>query len=173
MELLPGKVAASRLTGIIHAKYQVHRYSIHLTVRSISSVDPVGRLDFGGSEYVPAGKFTIASHRERPEDRYEWWDLGRGYYFIEFNETLDLADDEIAFLEPEERLLRAGASHAPISLRGRVAPIEALLQVDIPRLQIKQNARVSRLRVFRLTPAAPARAGARRAKAKSRKKTRK
>ncbi len=152
MELLPGEAAATRVAGIINAKYQVHGYSVDLTARSVSSVDPVGQLDFGGSEYTPAGRIAITTRRRRPEDRYEWWDLGRGCYFVEFNETLELAEDQIALLEPDQRLLRAGASHAPVFLRGRVAPVEALLQVDTLRLQIKQNARVSRVRIFRFSP---------------------
>ena len=153
MDLLPGKTAANRVAGMISAKYQVHGYSVDVTVRNVSSVDPSGQLDFAGSEYTPAGRITISTHRRRPEDRYEWWDLGRGCYFVEFNETLELADDEIALLEPDERLLRAGASHAPVFLRGRVAPVEALLQLDTLRLQIKQNARISRVRIFRFAPA--------------------
>jgi deoxycytidine triphosphate deaminase len=152
MDLLPGKTAANRVAGLISAKYQVHGYSVDVTVRNVSSVDPVGELDFAGSEYIPAGRIPITTRRRRPEDRYEWWDLGRGCYFVEFNERLELADDEIALLEPDERLLRAGASHAPVFLRGRVASVEALLQVDTLRLQIKQNARISRVRIFRFAP---------------------
>jgi deoxycytidine triphosphate deaminase len=156
MELLSGKHAATRVAGILNSKYQVHGYSVHLTVRNIFSLDPVGQLDFGGHEYLPAGRLAIATSRRRPEDRYEWWDLGRGCYFVEFNETLELAEDEIALLEPHERLLRTGATHVPMFLRGRVAPIEALLQVETLRLELKQNARISRVRVFRLLPPAEA-----------------
>src|SRR5574337_682413 len=152
MELLAGKQAAERVKGMINAKYQVHGYSVHLTVRSVYSVDPVGQLDFGGSEYAPAGKLAIAPLRRQPEDSHQWWDLGRGCYFLEFNETLELAEDEIAVLEPDDRLLRAGAAHASVFLRGRAAPIQALLNNQTLRLQIKQNARTSRLRVFRLHP---------------------
>lgn len=159
MDLLAGKDAANRVAGMLNAKYQVHRYCIHLTVKSVYSLDPVGQLDFGGNEYVPAGKIEIASHHRRPEDRYEWWDLGRDCYFVEFNETLELAENEIALLEPDERLLRAGASHVTMFLRGHVAPIETLLHVEALRLQLKTNARVSLLRLFRLEgPAAPAKA---------------
>jgi len=137
MDLLAGKDAANRVAGMINAKYQVHRYCVHLTVKSVYSLDPVGQLDFGGNEYVPAGKIEIATQHHRPEDRYEWWDLGRGCYFIEFNETLELAENEIALLEPDERLLRAGALHVTIFLRGHVAPIETLLHVEALRLQVK------------------------------------
>ncbi len=169
MDLLPGKQAAERIGGIINPKYQVHGYCVHLTVGNIYSVDPVGQIDFGGSEYVPAGKMVIESRRRRPEDRYEWWDLGRGSYFVEFNETLELAGNEIALLEPEERLMRAGSMHAPMFLRGRVAPVETLLHVEALRLQIKRNARVSRVWVFRMAASAAGK-GARRKPQKSSKR---
>jgi hypothetical protein len=149
MQLLPGKVAAARIAGILHPKYQVHGYSVHLTARKISAVDPTGQIDFGGSEYVAAGHIEIATQRFRLEDRYQWWDLGRGSYFVECNETLNLAEDEIAFIEPEKRLLRAGASHAASFVRGHVAPVELLLEVGTARLRVKENARLTRVRLFR------------------------
>jgi deoxycytidine triphosphate deaminase len=153
MILLTGKHAATRLTGIVHPKYQVHRFSVHLTVRTVYAVDPTGEVDFGGNEYVAADRIAVATQRRRSEDRYEWWELARGCYFVEFNEALNLADDEIGLLEPEQRLLRAGAAHVTTTLRGHVEPIETLLSVDTLRLLLKQNARISRVRVFRLTPA--------------------
>jgi hypothetical protein len=150
MELLTGKQAASRIQGMLSAKYQVHGYWVDLTIRGISGVDPVGRLDFGGGEYTPAGQVTIAPKRLRPEDNYQWWELDRGCYIIEFNETLELADNEIALLEPDPRTLRTGATHVPVFLRGRVSPMDTLFDVQAQHLTVKQNARVSRLRVFRL-----------------------
>src|ERR1035437_1004065 len=149
MQLLPGKVAAARLAGILHPKYQVHGYSVHLTARKISSVDPTGQIDFGGSGYVAAGRTEIAPQRLRLEDRYQWWDLSRGSYFVECNETLNLAEDEIALIEPEDRLLRAGASHVPLFVRGHVAPVELLLEVGAAKLRVKENARFARVRLFR------------------------
>ena len=153
MEPLSGKEAASRVTGMISAKHQVHGYSVDLTVKNIFALDPTGRVDFGGGEYMPAGRMAVAPLRRNPEDKYQWWELGRGAYFVEFNETLELAPDEMALLEPDERLLRAGASHTSNFLRGRVAPVEALLQVEALTMLMKQNARVSRLRVFKLAAA--------------------
>ncbi len=152
MILLTGKHAVTRLTGIIHPKYQVHRFSVHLSVRQVYALDPLGEVDFGGNEYVAAGRIAVAAQRRRTEDRYEWWDLGRGCYVVEYNEALELAEDEIGWLEPEQRLLRAGAAHVTTTLRGHIAPIETLLHIETLRIQLKQNARISRLRVFRLTP---------------------
>ena len=153
MEPLSGKEAASRVTGMISAKHQVHGYSVDLTVKNIFALDPTGRVDFGGGEYMPAGRMAVAPLRRNPEDKYQWWELGRGAYFVEFNETLELPPDEMALLEPDERPLRAGASHTSNFLRGRIAPVEALLQVEALTMLMKQNARVSRLRVFKLAAA--------------------
>jgi deoxycytidine triphosphate deaminase len=150
MFLLPGKDAASHIEGILHAKYQVHGFSVHLTVKKIFAADPAGRLDFGGSEYAPAGRVEIAPHALRPEDSYRWWELDKDTYFVECNESISLESDQLALIEPEDRLLRAGAWHAPLSVRGRVGPIELLLTVGVLQLRVKENARIARVRLFRI-----------------------
>jgi hypothetical protein len=150
MKLLSGHEAVAHIKGILSEKHQVHACSIDLTVRKISRVNPIGQLDFGGGEYVPAGHFPIEAHRLRPEDNYQWWELERGCYFIEFNETLELGEDEIALLEPDPRTLRTGATHASVFLRGHTEQLETLFDVQAQHLTVKQNARVSRLRIFRL-----------------------
>jgi deoxycytidine triphosphate deaminase len=151
MQLLSGKDAANHIAGIIHPKYQVHGFSVHLTVRKIYAVDPVGKLDFGGSEYVPAGRVELAPVQLRPEDSYKWWELDRETYFVECNETLSLAPDEIALIEPEDRLLRAGGWHAPLTVRGHIDPVELLLSVGVLQMRVKENARIARVRLFRIS----------------------
>lgn len=158
MQPLTGKEI--RLTGMVSPKHQVHGYAVDLTAKKIYVVDPTGRVDFGGSEYIPAGRIEVAALRRNPEDKYLWWELSRGAYFIEYNESLELGADEMAVLEPDDRLLRAGASHAALYLRGKQAPLEMLMEVNVTRLLVKQNARLSRVRAFRIAdapvPAAPA-----------------
>jgi hypothetical protein len=156
MELLAGKEVALRVGGMISPKHQVHGYAVALSVKNVYAVDPTGQVDFGGGEYVAAGKLPVEPMRRNREDKYMWWELDRGSYFVEFNETLELAADEIAVLEPDERLIRAGAAHPPIYLRGRVMPVETLMNVAALRIAIKQNARISRVRVFRMLGAASA-----------------
>jgi deoxycytidine triphosphate deaminase len=151
MQILSGKVAAARVKGILHPKYQVHGYSVHLTARKIFSVEPTGQIDFGGSEYIAAGRVEISTQRLRQEDRYQWWELGRGSYFVECNETIELAKNEIASIEPDDRLLRAGAWHVPFYVRGRVDSVQLLLEVSAARLRVKENARLTRCRLFRIT----------------------
>jgi hypothetical protein len=150
MQLLSGKEAANHVSGIIHSKYQVHGFSVHLTVKKIYAIDPAGKLDFGGGEYAPAGRLELSPNQLRPEDNYRWWDLGRESYFVECNEVLSLAPDQMALLEPEDRLLRAGAWHVPLFVRGQLDPVELLLTVGVPLLRVKENARIARVRLFRI-----------------------
>jgi len=150
MQLLSGKAAAGHISGILHAKYQVHGSSVHLTVRKVSSIDPTGQIDFGGGEYIAAGRMEITPRQLRLEDKYLWWELERGGYYIECNETLHLASDEFALIEPEDRLLRAGGWHVPLIVRGHVDPVELLMEVVAFRLRVKENARIARVRVFRV-----------------------
>jgi hypothetical protein len=150
MQLLSGKDATNHITGIIHQKYQVHGFAVHLTVRKIYAIDPVGKLDFGGGEYVPAGRIELAPISLRPEDKYLWWELDRGSYFVECNETLSLASDQMALIEPEDRLLRAGGWHVPLFVRGHLDPVELLLTVGVLQLRVKENARIARVRLFRI-----------------------
>jgi deoxycytidine triphosphate deaminase len=150
MILESGQDLAKRLSGVINKKYQVHRFSVDLTVKSIFEADPIGRVDFGGGEYKAAGRIQIQPRRERREDSYVWWDLSRGGYFVEFNETLTLAENEIAILEPDMRLWRAGGTLTPAFLRGMVSPMEAFLVVSLLHLQVRQDARIAHLRLFRM-----------------------
>jgi len=154
MEPVSGQEAAARLTGMISAKHQVHGYSIDLTAKQIYGLDPSGQVDFGGTEYAPSTRHPMASLQRHKEDKYSWWDLARGCYMLEFNENLALAPNEFAIIEPDERLLRCGATHGTIFLRGQGERLETLLTVGTMSVQIKQNARVSRVRVFRFGAAA-------------------
>jgi len=154
MQLLPGKKAVTRLKNLISLNHQIHAYHVDLTAREIFALNPTGAVDFGGSEYVPAERQTLRTHQKHSQDRYQWWELTHGAYLVEFNESVALADNEIALLEPHERLLRAGATHPANFLRGHISPVHTLLSVTSARLQIKQNARIATLRVFQLGPAA-------------------
>jgi len=158
MQLVSGKEAVQRVRNLVSEKHQVHHYAVELTARVIHSLNPTGEVDFGGSEYVPALAVPLPTHQKHSQDRYQWWTLVHGAYQVEFNESLELAEDEIALLEPHERLLRAGAEHPVQFLRGRVNPLTTLLTVGCARVQLKQNARISIVRVFRLANGAPAKA---------------
>ena len=162
MEPVSGREAAKRLMGMISPKHQVHGYSIDLTAKQVYGLDPYGQVDFGGTEYAPSTRLPVASLRRHKEDKYSWWELARGCYMLEFNENLALQPNEFAILEPDERLLRCGATHGTTFLRGQGERLETLLVVGTMSVHIKQNARVSRVRVFRFSapPAVEDAAGA-------------
>ena len=166
---LHGKVAVLRVTGILNPKYQVHGNSVHLTAHKIFSVDPTGQIDFGGSEYIPAGRSEIPTQSLRREDRYQWWELGRGIYFVECNETLNLAENEIALIEPDDRLLRTGAWHVPFYARGHVAPVQLLLEVGAAWLKVKENARLAVFRLFTIAEEKESSRGTRKSNPRKRK----
>lgn len=173
MELMSGKQAVARVRNLLSEKHQVHAYAVELTAKHIYNMNPTGAVDFGGSEYVPAERRPVPTQQKHSQDPYQWWTLMHGAYLMEFNEILELADNEIALLEPHERLLRAGAEHAVQFLRGKLNPVTTLLSVTSARMQVKQNARVSTLRVFRLSGgAAPAAAAARKPAKPTKKKKR-
>ncbi|MFQ5694956.1 MAG: hypothetical protein ACE5HB_03115 [Terriglobia bacterium] len=150
MQLLPGKEGVKRVTSLISEKHQVHAYAVELTAKQICNLNPTGQVDFGGSEYIAAEPRPVPTHKKHSQDRYQWWSLAHGAYLVEFNEVISLAPNEIALLEPHERLLRAGATHAVQFLRGYSDPLSTLLNVVAARMEIKQNARIATLRVYRL-----------------------
>ena len=106
MQLVSGKIAVQRVGNILSEKHQVHAYAVDLTARQIFRLDPTGTVDFGGSEYVAAERHPMPTHQKHSQDRYQWWTLPHGAYMVEFNETVELAEDEMAVLAPHERLLR-------------------------------------------------------------------
>lgn len=156
MQLVSGKEAVQRVRNLIKAEQQTHAYAVELTAKQLYSLNPTGAVDFGGSEYVAAERHPVPSHQKHSQDRYQWWTLVHGAYQVEFNEVIELAEDEMALLEPHERLLRAGAEHPALFLRGKINPLTILLSVSGARLEIKQNARISTLRIFRLGAAGAA-----------------
>jgi len=156
MQLVSGREAVQRVRNLIKAEQQTHAYAVELTAKQLYSLNPTGAVDFGGSEYVPAEPHPVPTHQKHSQDRYQWWTLVHGAYQVEFNEVIELAEDEMALLEPHERLLRAGAEHPALFLRGKINPLTILLSVSGARLEIKQNARISTLRIFRLGAAGAA-----------------
>ncbi len=76
---------------------------MHLTVSKIYAVDPRENWISAAANTLPPGEPRVEPHQLRPEDNYLWWDLDKETYFVECNETLNLAKDQIALIEPEDR----------------------------------------------------------------------
>ena len=78
---------------------------------------------------------------------YRWWDLTEGVYLVEHNEELvDGAEDEDIVLEPNGPLLSGGATHPTL----HVVDLDPVpVQVPPRGVRVKENARVSTLRLLR------------------------
>jgi deoxycytidine triphosphate deaminase len=150
MHTLPGSEVAQHLAGILHPDTQQHDYEVDLTAGAIFAITGPGAIDFGGSELLPAPREAIQPETTIPEDKYGWWMLDPGSYIVRFNETIQQQPDQIAFIQPHERLLQAGGFHATCHFRDTREHLETLLIVGAGGLRIKENARLSKLLIFRL-----------------------
>jgi len=146
---IPGFEAADRIKNLIHKDTQLGEDKVYLTVKQIYSLDKKGSLDFGGSELDLAKRRPLFPKKRHPEDKYGWWSLNQGTYLVEFNEQIDLREKEIAILESREELLQNGCFH-PLRI---ITPEERLsfipLNVGGQGIDIKQNARISFLRIVK------------------------
>jgi deoxycytidine triphosphate deaminase len=136
------------LDGIVHWETQETPHGADLTVAEIFRLSGPGQLDFGGDEYAEAPRERLAPSKADPDDTYGWWRLDEGTYLVRYNETIQLARDQHARLDPLPRLLRAGAQHPSRVLNPPEGTLETLLTVGAGGCHIKENARLSRLKVF-------------------------
>jgi len=150
MRFLEGDQVAQVVDGIISSKKQQGRYEMDLTVARVFEVTGGGAVDFGGSEEEAAARNELQPQKESDDDKYGWWHLAEGSYVVEFNERPALLDTQIAFLQPHERLVRAGAAHAGFFLREAPDRLETLITVGTGGIRIKQNARITRCLVLQL-----------------------
>jgi len=149
MRYLPGDEVAALLENLIHQPRQAQAYACDLTVAGVSALTRSGALDFGGSEYTEAEHHLLEPVWE-DDPRYGWWTLSPGAYVIRFNEHMALASDQIAFIQPHQRLMQAGGYHPSFYFRGVRDSLEVILVVSAPDLRIKENARLSKLLVLQL-----------------------
>ena len=145
MRYLTGSQVAATLDNLVHQDIQQHDYECDLTVSEIYRLTDPGALDFGGSEYALAGRKRLQPQPASADDAYGWWDLTPGTYMVRFNEAVTLAEGQIAFVQPHERLLLAGAHHPTFYFRGQRETLESILIVGQAGLLVKENARLSKL----------------------------
>lgn len=150
MRYLPGSEVTEALENLIYSKTQQHDYETDLTVGAIFRVIGPGSLDFGGSEYAAAEREPLEPQKPSADDRYGWWDLSPGSYIVRFNETINLAEDQIGFIQPHERLVLAGGHHPAFYFRGSRESLEIVLNTGTGGLRIKENARISKLLILQL-----------------------
>jgi len=145
MPVLDAEASSAHVASLIHLDTQRAEPGIDVTVEAVFRVTGPGRLDFGGSEYQPAGREEVPPQRAHPDDEYGWWKLERGTYVIRYNEALSLDEGQHARVFPHPRLLQAGATHAAFVVDATSGPMETLLTVGDAGCHLKENSRVSRL----------------------------
>ena len=147
---ISGSEVASRIRNLIHKSTQVKKDKVHLTLKQIYFLDEKGSLDFSGKELTVAKRKPMVAEKKSPEDEYGWWCLGEGTYLMEFNEQIDLNEKEVAILQPREELLQNFCFHPLriITSPQRLSPIPLI--VGSKGMNVKQNARISVLKVVKI-----------------------
>lgn len=151
MNLKSGKnVFENFLSDSIYQDTQEEKFSVSLTADKIYSFDQAGELDFGGGEYQPADKQLINPEKRNSDDDYGWWELSEGCYLLELNERLQVPLGGVAILQPHTHLVESGASHPTVTRAETKNEKELRLPLQVPSegLSIKENARVTLLRIF-------------------------
>lgn len=121
--------------------------SVQLTVKRIGKTVKPGALDFGGSEYTEAAIEWLEAVKHNDEDKYGWWELAEGLYIVEFNETLELPDNTRVQLQIWEKALRNGVVHPTQLIADDRDPLLTFINVSEAGVGIKENARLSEIRV--------------------------
>lgn len=126
---------------------------LDLTLAEVFGFDLAGALDFSNSERViPEGK-AILPAKEKPEDEYGWWKLGRGVYKVRPNEVFKIPNDLVGISFPRSSLLRMGAyTHTAFWDAGFEGKVEFLLAVEnLYGIRLKQNARITQMNFVPIT----------------------
>lgn len=133
--------------NFIDLETQLTPNGFDLTVGEIFEFVSGGVVDFSNRERVVPEAKAISAKKQKPEDKFGWWNLAKGVYKIRTNEIVNLPNDLTALAFSRTTLLRVGAftQHgvwdAGFSGRG-----EFILSVGNPAgIKIKQNARIAQL----------------------------
>lgn len=120
----------------------------YLTVAKIGRITRGGALDFGGSEYREAEVEWIQPKKQSADDKYGWWDLEPGMYAAQFNEGLNFSGDSGVVLQIWSGALQAGVTHPTEVITESRNPLRTLIEVGKPGGSIKENARLSEVRLI-------------------------
>lgn len=120
----------------------------YLTVGKVGKMTREGTLDFGGSEYRRSAVDWIQPEVQSKEDKYGWWKLEPGFYLVEFNESLSFSDNSGVVLQIWSHAVQAGVSHPTEIITESRDPLRTLLQVGKPGAHVKENARLSEVRLI-------------------------
>lgn len=145
------KVFDNFLSNTLHKETQVEDGSVSLTAGSIYRLADSGDLDFGGSEFQLADRDSIEAEKRNDEDDYGWWELEEGVWILELNETITHSGEFNALLQPHDHLIWNGATHPTLWFDQDDSDMRLSSPLRVPEngLNIKENARVSSLRIYK------------------------
>lgn len=119
-----------------------------LTVGRVGRLKHPGALDFGGSEYAETEIEWLEPEPQAEDDKYGWWNLEPGTYQVEFNEGISLSENSGVLLQIWAQALKAGVTHPTAVITDSVNPFSTLLHVGNAGVGIKENARLSEVRLI-------------------------
>jgi len=145
--IVPGETALKYVQNLIDQARQVRGGGIELTLKDVYILEGPGSVDFSGNE-SSAGKLKKHPKLKREGDAYGWWALGGGNYVIEFNEKISLPENSYALLSPRPQLVINEAFHPTMLLHPGENLGRITLSVGSPGINLKENAKISRLSIF-------------------------
>lgn len=150
MILLQSDELPEHIESLIHLETQQHDKHIDLTVDTIFQYHKTGALDFGGSEFEPAEKRTLAPQKRNTGDDYGWWHLSEGTYQAVFNEMLKDFEDTIALLTPHRHARQTGIIANTTVVSDPQEENRLTMNFTVPQIgcNIKENARFATLYLF-------------------------
>ena len=148
MKLLGSEEILKHTSDIIHEDTQLHDQHIDWTVAEVHQLSQAGSLDFGGSEFTPAGTEPIKPEKRNPNDKYGWWDLKIDTYKAIFNESIEVPENSIAVITPHIHAEKAGIiiNTLFISPEDNLDGLGMYFHVPVAGCKIKENARIATLR---------------------------
>lgn len=148
MKLLESEQILEQTSDIIHKDTQVHEQHIDLTVAEVHQLTEAGSLDFGGSEFTPAGTEPIHPEKKNPDDKYGWWNLKIDTYKALFNESIKVPENSIAVITPHIHAENAGLIINTLFISPEDNPDDLGMYFHVPvaGCKIKENARIVTLR---------------------------
>jgi deoxycytidine triphosphate deaminase len=150
MKSVTGNTIAEFLEKFVDKSKQIRENSVELTIKSITQLEGIGKIDFVGNEFQWAQRTVLSPRRINPGDESGWWTLTAGDYIVRLNEVIQLPPNHLAIILPQDRIIQNGAYHAPVIIQTAVPYVEVLLQVGRAGLEVKENARFSQVIVFQL-----------------------
>ena len=140
------------LSDYVDLNTQLTPNGFDITVEKVFKITQKGSLDFSNKERVLPETEECTLKKNKPRDRFGWWELAAGVYKIRCNEYCSFPNDLIALAFPRSSLLRMGVfTHSAVWDAGFKGKSEFILSVQNPYgLRLKQNARVAQLVFFKI-----------------------